>query len=90
MNDFSFTSSDLINGKLTIQGAIVGGFAIEDGSGNLVMPSQKSITNGVEVDFSRFNVQGTWRVRFFRGDPGRNTTGGISPSEAMIYAMVFG
>lgn len=90
MNDYTFSASDLVEEKLVILGAVVGGFAIEDSSGQLVLAAQKRTPDGVEVDFSRFNVSGSWRIRFFRGDPGTNTSGGIGSSEAMMYALLFG
>ena len=90
MNDFTFTFEDLDNGILLVQGTVVGGFAIEDGSGQLVLTAQRRTESGIEVDLSDFDIIGVWKVRFFRGDPGRNTSGGISSSEAMIYALIFG
>lgn len=90
MEDYPFTNSDLTDGKLIVSEAVVGGFSIEDNEGKLIMPSQKRITGGVEVELSAFTVSGSWRVRFFRGKPGENTTGGISSQDAMIYALTFG
>lgn len=90
MQDITFTNSDLNDNKLFIQGVVVGGFAVEDNASQLIIPPQKRSGNGVEIDFSEFNVSGSWRIRFFRGDPGTNTSGGISSSEAMMYALLFG
>lgn len=90
MNDYAFNVSDLTDGKLLVAGAVVGGFSIETPAGQLIIPAQKRSAAGVEVDLSGFEVAGNWKVRFFRGEPGRNTTGGISAREAMIYALTFG
>lgn len=90
MNDYIFSASDLVEEKLVILGAVVGGFAIEDSSGQLVLAAQKRTSDGVEVDLSEFEITGSWKVRFFRGEPGKNTTGGITETEALIYALTFG
>ena len=90
MNDYIFSASDLVEEKLVILGAVVGGFAIEDSSGQLVLAAQKRTPDGVEVDLSEFEITGSWKVRFFRGEPGKNTTGGITETEALIYALTFG
>lgn len=90
MNDYTFSASDLVEGKLIVPGVVVGGFAIEDSSGQLVLVAQKRTSGGVEVDFSGFEVTGNWKIRFFRGEPGKNTTGGITETEALIYALTFG
>lgn len=89
MNDISFSKKDLIEGKLVVQNAVVGGFAIEDSFGQLVLVPQLRTFDGVEVDLSGFEIVGNWKVRFFRGEPGKNTTGGITSLEAIIYALIF-
>jgi len=91
MNDYTFTLAELSSeGILTVPVTTVGSFAIEDGTGQLVLTPQRKTESGIEVDLSDFNVVGVWKVRFFRGEAGKNTFGGISSTEAMIYALVFG
>lgn len=90
MTDFPFSSTDLVNGKLEIPGAALGGFSVEDAAGNAVYPYQRRISTGVEVDFTDYGVTTNWWIRFFRGEPGINTTGGITESEAIMYALIFG
>lgn len=99
MNDISFNSTQVINGasyasmssnKLIIQGATVGCFAIEDSSGKLILAPQTKIGDSVEVDLTGFAIgSGVWHVRFPRGEPGQNTSGGINSSEAIMYALLF-
>lgn len=90
MEDISFTQSNLTNNKLILQNAVVGGFAVEDNTGQLVIPPQKRTGELLEVDFTGFTIQGTWKIRFFQGEPGVNTTGGISSNEAILYALLLG
>lgn len=90
MNDYTFTSNELTDGVLLVKGTVVGSFAIEDSSGQLVLTPQRRTESGIEVDLSDFVVDGVWKVRFFRGEAGKNTSGGISSKEAMIYALIFG
>lgn len=89
-DDYTFTESNLVDNKLTVKGAVVGGFALEDPSGQLILAAQKSSLEGVEVDLSGFDTKGNWKVRFFRGEAGKNTSGGISSNDALIYALMFG
>ena len=90
MEDIYFSSENLSNNCLFIPGSILGGFSIEDSSGQLVLAAQKRTPDGVEVDLSEFEITGSWKVRFFRGEPGKNTSGGITETEALIYALTFG
>lgn len=90
MNDYTFSASDIVEGKLIVPGAVVGAFTIEDSSGQLVLAAQQRTSDGVEVDLSEFEIAGSWSVRFPRGEPGKNTTGGITETEALIYALTFG
>lgn len=90
MEDFSFTADDLTEGRLLVRDAVVGGFALEDSAGNLVLAAQRRVSDGVEADLAGAVVSGTWKVRFFHGEAGRNTSGGLTAAEAVMYALTFG
>lgn len=90
MQDIQFTISNLVDNKLIVPNTVVGGFAVEDSIGQLVLVPQARIGTDVELDFTGLSVTGMWKIRFFRGEAGSNTTGGISSSEAMMYALLLG
>ena len=100
MNDISFNSEQVIsgssyssisNGVLTISGATVGCLAIEDNNGRLVYAPQTQKDGYVEIDLSQFIIgNSVWHIRFPRGEPGINTSGGISLNDAVLYSLIFG
>lgn len=90
MEDVKFTSADLTNGKLVLQGVQVGSFSIEDENGWLVLAPQRRTNSGVEIDLSSFDIEGEWMIRHLKGHDGLNTTGGIDSYEALLHAIVFG
>lgn len=62
--DILFGSSDLTENKLVISDCYVGDFAITDNNGHRVMPDEIQSGSNVIVDFTNFNVTGTWKVHF--------------------------
>lgn len=89
--DFEFTTSNLVNNKLTVPSANVGSFAVEDNNGNLVMPDQKQVNADVVVDFTDWTITGTWKIKYIRGQRGpRGLTGEMSEADTIALIMALG
>ena len=98
MEDVIFNSSGVISGQgnfssgiLTLTGVRVGCFSLEDEEGNLIYTAQKQVGQNAQIDLSMFEIgEAVWKVRFPRGQNGKNTSGGISDKEAILYSLIFG
>lgn len=82
--DIEFTSSDLINNKLLVNGTTLGNVTIEDNDGYMHIPIMRQIENNVEINFDGITVSGTWKVRFTRGQKGE---AGLSEEEIIAYII---
>ena len=65
-DDIEFTSSDLSDDKYIINNAKIGEFAVIDNDGYLIMPDEIQEGNNVEIDFTGFDVVGTWKILFIK------------------------
>lgn len=64
--DIYITSSNVTNSKFVVTGANVGDFVIIDNNGYRVLPDEKQIASGVEIDFANFDIIGTWTISFIK------------------------
>ena len=86
IEDFSFTKNDLVDGILTVPKARIVEFSIEDNNGELVIPSRSYYEPKEEtyVDFSDWNIEGTWWIRKISVIPGKDAEPGIELNEYMV------
>ena len=91
-SDIPFTSSDLIDNKLTIPNTRIVDFSVENDAGELVLPSKSySISSGsTTIDFSSFDINGTWHVRQIPVAPGQDAEEGVSIEEYLVKLYLIG
>lgn len=81
--DITFTSDDLSDNKYIVKDTSVANFAIIDNNNVQVMPDKKQVENDVEIDFTDWDVSGTWTIKFCvsvgksgeKGEPGQFENG---------------
>lgn len=64
--DIYITSSNVSNSKFVVIGSNVGDFVVIDNNGYRVIPDEKQIPSGVEIDFTDFDIVGTWTISFIK------------------------
>ena len=86
VDDFSFTKQDLVDGILIVPDTRIVEFSIEDNNGDLVVPSRyyQEYSGETQVDFSGWNIEGTWWVRKISVIPGKDAEPGIELNEYMV------
>jgi len=84
--DFSFTSVDLVDGKLAIPDTRIVEFSIENENGELVLLPRlySDYENKTIVDFSMIDVQGTWHIRKIPVEKGEDAEPGIPLDEYLV------
>lgn len=66
--NISFTSSDLTaEHKYTVTNTKVVDIAIIDNNGMLQLPDRKQVGDNVEIDFTKWTIEGTWTIQFSSG-----------------------
>lgn len=60
----TFTSSNLVSNKFTVEDAMVCDFAIIDGDGVMVLPVIQQSGDNVVIDFEDWEITGTWKIIF--------------------------
>lgn len=64
--DIYITSSNVNNSKFVVTGSNIGDFVVIDNNGYRVIPDEKQIPSGVEIDFTDFDIVGTWTISFIK------------------------
>lgn len=64
--DIYITSSNVNNSKFVVTGSNIGDFVVIDNNGYRVIPDEKQIPSGVEIDFTDFEIVGTWTISFIK------------------------
>ena len=64
--DIYITSSNVSNSKFVVTGSNIGDFVVIDNNGYRVIPDEKQIPSGVEIDFTDFDIVGTWTISFIK------------------------
>lgn len=83
--DIPFVSSDLVDGKYTLQDTRIIDFIVEDNEGNLVSPTRSYLSNGsTEVDFNGWDIVGTWYFRLVPVEAGADAEPGLELDEFMF------
>ena len=84
--DVAFTAEDLVEGKLQLPDTRIVEFSVENGAGELVIPSRSynEQTGTTEVDFTNWTVEGTWYIRVIPVEKGLDAEPGISLEEYMV------
>lgn len=82
MEDMAFTIADLASDRLFVEDTRLGDFTVEDSGGNLVIPAQRAVLGGVEVDLTGYEVSGTWHIRFHRAR--------FTAEDSLRYGLLFG
>lgn len=86
MEELEFTSADLVDGKLLIPDARIVDFSVEDEEGKLIIPSRfySAETGATTVDFTGWEVRGSWHIRKIPVAPGIDAAPGVSLDEYLV------
>lgn len=95
--DFLFTTDDLVDGILFVAGVLPGSISVIDNNNHLVLPNQSIAYEageytGTNIDFSDWDIVGTWAIRYnrgLRGETGADATS-VSQEDLIKYTILFG
>ena len=84
--DFAFTKDDLVNKKLVLPDTRIVDFSVENNEGELVIPSRSysEQTGTTEIDFSDWEIEGTWYIRRIPIEKGIDAEPGITLEEYIV------
>lgn len=84
--DIAFTSSDLTENTLSLPDTRIVDFSIENNLGELVLPPRtySDYTGTTTINFTNWDIQGTWHIRKVPVERGKDAEQGIALDEYLV------